>query len=98
MVFPASKVDKVVDVPPTEPYAPRNDADAWNWERYNSETMHGHPVGLQIIGRRFEEERVLGAAVVCDNLIKMAQLSKESVVRSHANFDWQELLQKPVTV
>lgn len=32
--------------------------------------MDGHPIGLQIIGRGFEEEKVLGVAKVFEKLIK----------------------------
>ena len=32
--------------------------------------MNGHPVGLQIVGRRFEEEKVLGVANVFEALLK----------------------------
>lgn len=30
----------------------------------DAETSHGTPVGLQLIGRRFEEEKVLGLATM----------------------------------
>ena len=32
--------------------------------------MDGHPVGLQIIGQRLEEEKVLGVAAVIVKLIE----------------------------
>jgi len=31
--------------------------------------MDGHPVGLQIVGRRLEEEKVLSAAAVVEALL-----------------------------
>ncbi len=67
--FPAGKVDRELDVTPAG-YEPRNDYDAWNWNIYNAESMHGHPVGLQIVGRRFEEEKVLGVAAVIEKVMK----------------------------
>jgi amidase len=60
--FPVGKASKDLDDQPSLDYAPRNAQDAWNWERYDPEAMDGHHVGLQIVGRRFEEEKVLGAA------------------------------------
>lgn len=51
-------------------YIPRNDLDQWNWEEYDASSMNGHPVGLQIIGRRLEEEKVLGVATVFQSLMK----------------------------
>jgi Asp-tRNA(Asn)/Glu-tRNA(Gln) amidotransferase A subunit family amidase len=50
-------------------YQPRNDQDLWNWGIYDPETMDGHPVGLQIVGRRLEEEKVLGVATVFEKLL-----------------------------
>jgi amidase len=58
-----------MDPVPSEPYEPRNDADAWNWNLYNPEIMDGHPIGLQIVGRKLEEEKVLGVAAVIHKLI-----------------------------
>ncbi|EXJ80162.1 hypothetical protein A1O1_08304 [Capronia coronata CBS 617.96] len=68
--FPAGQVQAEVDTVLEDQYEPRNDHDAWNWKLYDPKTMDGHPVGLQIVGRRFEEEKVLGAAAVIENYIK----------------------------
>lgn len=50
-------------------YVPRNALDEWNKGLYNPQLMDGLPIGLQIIGRRFEEEKVLGVATVLDKLV-----------------------------
>lgn len=68
--FPAGEVVASKDIAP-EGYIPRNLYDEWNWTVYDAESMDGHPVGLQIVGRRFEEEKVLGAAAVIERLIKI---------------------------
>lgn len=68
--FPAGAVRKDLDSGIDQDYTPRNDQDAWNWGLFDVEKMDGHPIGLQIIGRRFEEERVLGAARVIARLLK----------------------------
>lgn len=47
-----------------ESYVPRNDLDKWNRGLYDPQLMDGLPIGLQIVGRRFEEEKVLGVAKV----------------------------------
>lgn len=60
--FPAGKASKILDRELPQGYSPRNPHDAWNWERYDPEMMDGHFVGLQIVGRKFEEEKVLGVA------------------------------------
>lgn len=67
--FPAGKASKELDQMPKSGYTPRNDHDAWNWERYDHESMDGHHVGLQIVSRRFHEEQVLGAATQIERLL-----------------------------
>ncbi|OQV06648.1 hypothetical protein CLAIMM_11190 [Cladophialophora immunda] len=70
--FPAGQVDVSQDPAACDvaDYQARNEVDAWNWKLYDPETMHGHPIGLQIITRRFEEEKLLGVASVIDKLMK----------------------------
>jgi amidase len=50
-------------------YVPRNSSDEFNHGTYNPALMQGLPIGVQIIGRRFEEEKVLGVATVLQNLL-----------------------------
>lgn len=69
--FPAGRASKQLDGKPLQRYEPRNAHDAWNWERYDCESMDDHHVGLQIVGRRFEEEKVLGVAQQIDCLLKV---------------------------
>jgi Asp-tRNA(Asn)/Glu-tRNA(Gln) amidotransferase A subunit family amidase len=52
-----------------ENYVPRNDLDKWNHGLYDPQLMDGLPIGLQIIGRRFEEEKVLGVAKVLERVV-----------------------------
>ncbi|KAJ6447311.1 serine/threonine protein kinase, CMGC group [Purpureocillium lavendulum] len=49
-------------------YVPRNPLDEWNHSHYDPQAMDGLPIGVQIIGRRFEEEKVLGIAAVLEKL------------------------------
>ncbi|KAL7911410.1 amidase [Trichoderma velutinum] len=67
--FPAGKACKDLDGGTPLKYAPRNPLDAWNWEQYDIDKMDGHHIGLQIVGRRLEEEKVLGAAQQIQHLI-----------------------------
>lgn len=64
MVLPVSTVSKQKDESFTGNYEPRNELDAWNNSLYNPETMDGHPINVQIVGGKLEEEKVLGAAEV----------------------------------
>jgi amidase len=70
LAFPVSTVSKVLDSLSDVPYQPRNKQDAWNWSVYDPESMDGHPVGLQIVGRKLEEEKVLGIASVFEKLLR----------------------------
>ncbi|KAG2414608.1 hypothetical protein HFD88_003799 [Aspergillus terreus] len=68
MAFPVTTISKETDVADVG-YEPRNATDEWNWKLYDPERMDGHPVGLQIIARKLEEEKVLGAAKVFENAL-----------------------------
>ena len=73
VVLPAGKVDQATDTPVDDPaivsYVPRNELDTWNWNLYDPVMAHGMPIGVQIVGRRLEEETVLGVAAVVDRII-----------------------------
>ncbi|KAF9883633.1 hypothetical protein FE257_003105 [Aspergillus nanangensis] len=68
MAFPVTTISKETD-PAELNYAPRNAMDEWNWKLYDPERMDRHPVGLQIIARKMEEEKVLGAAKVFEDIL-----------------------------
>ncbi|PKY06874.1 amino acid/polyamine transporter [Aspergillus campestris IBT 28561] len=68
VTFPVDRVRAEIDQRPTEAYQPRNDLDAWNWNLYDPQSMDGHPVNVQIIGRKLHEEVVLGAASVVEKV------------------------------
>jgi amidase len=69
LAFPVSRVSAELDKISSPPYEPRNELDAFNWKLYDPETMRGHPVGLQVVGRRFEEEKVLGVCKVFEEVM-----------------------------
>jgi amidase len=68
--FPAGAVSKEVDGSLPAGYEPRNPLDEWNWGLYDVEKMDGHTVGLQIVGRRLEEEKILGVAHQIQRLLQ----------------------------
>jgi Asp-tRNA(Asn)/Glu-tRNA(Gln) amidotransferase A subunit family amidase len=70
LTFPVDRVRADRDQLPVESYTPRNSVDEWNWNLYDSEQVDGYPVNLQIIGRKLEEEKVLGAATVIEKIWK----------------------------
>ncbi|KAF2836191.1 amidase [Patellaria atrata CBS 101060] len=75
VVIPSGDVSKELD-PGNEiqsSYVPRNDLDRWNWETYDIEKMDGMAISVQIVGRRLEEEKVLGVAQVIDDIINKSK-------------------------
>ncbi|KAL9036399.1 MAG: hypothetical protein Q9214_006152 [Letrouitia sp. 1 TL-2023] len=74
VVIPVTKADKSLDKAP-ENYEPLNDIDAKNWDAYNADTYDGAPVGLQIVGRKYEEEKVWAIAKIISSILQAAQRS-----------------------
>lgn len=70
LTLPVDKVRADRDQLPAEPYVPRNELDEWNWKLYDAEKLDGYPVNLQIIGKKYEEEKVLGAATAMEKIWK----------------------------
>jgi amidase len=70
LTFPVDEVRADRDTLPAQPYAPRNPLDEWNWNLYDAEKVDGYPVNLQIIGKKLEEEKVLGAATIVEKIWK----------------------------
>lgn len=68
LTFPVDEVRADRDALPAEPYVPRNPLDEWNWSLYDADKVDGYPVNLQIIGKKLEEEKVLGAATVVEKI------------------------------
>lgn len=66
VVFPVSRVSEAADGAKAE-YKPRNEKDKENWELWDKYGAKGYvdaPVSLQIVGRRYEDERVIRALEV----------------------------------
>ncbi|KAF2650078.1 amidase signature enzyme [Lophiostoma macrostomum CBS 122681] len=73
VVVPAGRVEKRIDgeaVAEMGRYTPRNELDRWTWELFDLERMEGMPIGVQIVARRLEEEKVLGAAKMVHGILR----------------------------
>lgn len=75
LVIPGGQVvEKDLDAP--WDYAPRGEIDEWSlrlWENERKEMARMNlAVGLQIVGRKLEEEKVLGIGKVVDDLLRSA--------------------------
>lgn len=65
LASPVGHASKTLDRPLADiGYKPKNEIDAWNWHLWDPVAMDGLSVGSQLVGRRLEEEKVLGAAKV----------------------------------
>lgn len=62
-VIPVTLADKTLD-PYDKSYQPRGAVDKLNWEAYDPEIYHGAPVGVQIVARKYEEEKVWAIAKI----------------------------------
>lgn len=72
VAFPVTHADKSVDVP--QPRAEfLSDMDRLNHEQYDPEAYDGAPAGLQIFGRRLEEEKMLTLAEYISQEVSLQQ-------------------------
>jgi Asp-tRNA(Asn)/Glu-tRNA(Gln) amidotransferase A subunit family amidase len=60
MIFPVTQVDPTRDLPDPN-YKPLNDQDEFNFGLYNPRLYADAPVSLQLVGRRYEDEKVFEA-------------------------------------
>ncbi|KAI1735431.1 amidase signature domain-containing protein [Xylaria scruposa] len=78
VVIPVTKADKHVDTI-DDSYQPSSELDRRNWEAYDPEIYDGGPVGLQIVARKFEEEKILSIAKIVVSAMETAK-AKNSLV------------------
>jgi len=75
VAFPVTFVDAKKDQAKGKPNL-FDDKDERSWSRYNPELTNGLPVGLQVIGRRWQDEMVLGMAEVIEEALRKSALQK----------------------
>ncbi|KAF5635107.1 general amidase [Fusarium tjaetaba] len=71
VVIPTIRADKRVDVF-DEGYEPLGEMDRKNWQAYDVDLYDGAPVGVQIVGRKFEEEKCLAIARIVHAVVQSA--------------------------
>ncbi|EJF58979.1 amidase signature enzyme [Dichomitus squalens LYAD-421 SS1] len=69
-VLPVTHVDKDLDA--LGKFAPRNTVERDMYKMYDANKMHGLPVGVQVVGKRLEEEKVLEGMKLIEGLLKDA--------------------------
>ncbi|KAF8451454.1 amidase signature domain-containing protein [Kalaharituber pfeilii] len=70
-VIPVTSADASLD-PYDNTYQPRSELDKTNWEAYDPAVYDGAPVGVQIVARMYEEEKVWAIAKVVNAALKAA--------------------------
>ncbi|KAH9059607.1 amidase signature enzyme [Lactarius vividus] len=75
-VMPITRVDRKLDVL-SPAFRPRNKIEADAYKGYDADDMHGLPVGVQIVGRRLEEEKVLEGMKLIEGLLKSRGIAYE---------------------
>jgi hypothetical protein len=68
-VMPITRVDRALDKSPL-PFRPRNKVERDAYKCYDADDMHGLPIGVQVVGRRLEEEKVLEGMKLIETLLK----------------------------
>ncbi|KAI0938807.1 hypothetical protein AcV5_000409 [Taiwanofungus camphoratus] len=67
-VLPVTHVDKSRDA--LGAFKPKNAIEAGSYKMYDASKMHGLPVGVEVVGKRLEEEKVLEGMKVIEKLLK----------------------------
>ena len=67
-VLPVAHVDRVRDA--LRNFKPRNQLEAKQYKLYDADKMHGLPVGVQVVGRRLEEEKVLEGMKIVEGCLQ----------------------------
>ncbi|KAJ6571536.1 amidase signature domain-containing protein [Mycena capillaripes] len=80
-VLPVTTVDRTLDALPSNPkdsffdsakFKSMNAVARGAWSVYDADKMHGLPLGVQVVGRRMEEEKVLEGMKVVEGALKAA--------------------------
>ncbi|EWG51017.1 hypothetical protein FVEG_10130 [Fusarium verticillioides 7600] len=71
VIIPTIRADTRVDVF-DEGYEPLGETDRKNWQAYDADLYDGAPVGVQIVGRKFEEEKCLAIARIVHTVVQSA--------------------------
>ncbi|KIW72563.1 hypothetical protein PV04_00745 [Phialophora macrospora] len=72
LTIPVTTVDVQKDQPDQEwlAHTPRNPSDEFNWKQYDLELIKGMPVGVQVVGGKFGDEKTIAVGKVIKELLK----------------------------
>lgn len=71
-IFPVTRADKDLDPVDPEPEAFYTRTDENVWRDYNPEETHGGAVALQMVGRKYQEEKVIELMKLVTSLIEQS--------------------------
>lgn len=77
-VLPITKVDATLDVLPRG-FKSTNAVEAGAYAMYKPKDMEGLPIGVQVIGRRLEEEKVMEGMKIIESLMRKENKSYELI-------------------
>lgn len=70
-VLPVTHVDSALDALPSDfKMSSLNGVAKGAYKHYDATKMHGLPVGVQVVGRRLQEEKVLAVMEIVENLLE----------------------------
>jgi len=79
--FPVTFVDKTIDVEMPN-YVPQNPVDQSIWSTYDKDIFDGAPVGLQVMGKRLQEEKVIGMMEAITRALELYRRSGSEMSKS----------------
>jgi hypothetical protein len=77
-VLPITKVDATLDVLPRG-FKSTNAIETGAYAMYKPKDMEGLPIGVQIVGRRLEEEKVMEAMKIVQDLMQKENKAYELI-------------------
>jgi hypothetical protein len=68
--LPITHVDRALDALSPK-FQARNSIEAGAYRMYDADIMHGLPIGVQVVGQRLQEEKVLEGMKIVKNLLSI---------------------------
>lgn len=68
LAIPVTHADKTVDK--HHAYVPVSEKDLRNWSAYDVGRYHGAPVGIQLVGRVCEEEKMIRVGKIVEEALE----------------------------
>ncbi|KGO75345.1 Amidase [Penicillium italicum] len=81
LAVPVTTASRTKDIPDEEwlAHVPRNDSDRFNKQQYDINLVEGMPVGIQVVGGRFGEEKCVAVAKAIEQVMQRNITSRASL-------------------